>query len=108
MLTLPGDISGAVETSRLQKRRNQAVRQLRTEANRVDPLANVRERVTRLPTAAAPAPLIDVMLSPEAERFAGARIAAAAKRAAQPTAEQRSEEHTSELQSLMRISYAVI
>src|SRR3546814_18123789 len=88
MLPPPGESAGAVETSRLQKRRNQAVRQLRTEANRVDPLANVRERVTRLPTAAAPAPLIDVLLSPEAERFAGARIAADAKRDEQPTAGQ--------------------
>jgi len=89
MLSLPGDISGAIEAGRMQSRHNQAVRKLKAKANPVDGLANIRERVVELPTAAAPAPLIDVMMSPEAERFAGARIEAQTRRASQKTAEQR-------------------
>lgn len=89
MLTLPGDISGAIEAGRMQKDHKRAVRQLKAKANAVDPLDNVRHRVASLPTAAAPAPLIDLMMSPEAERFAGARIKAEASRAAQPTAQER-------------------
>lgn len=88
-LTLPGALEGAQETNRMQKRRNQAVRKLKAEANPIDPIANVRERVSQLPTAAAPAPLMDVMMSPEAERFAGARIEADKKRAVAPDARAR-------------------
>lgn len=89
MLHLPGDISGALESSRMQKDNRAAVRKLKSLAAPVDPLANVQERVAQLPTIAAPAPLIDVMMSDEAERFAGARIEAERKRANQPTAEER-------------------
>jgi hypothetical protein len=89
MLHLPGDISGALESSRMQKASRAAVRKLKSQAAPVDPLANVHERVAQLPTIAAPAPLIDVMMSEEAERFAGARIEAERKRADQPSAEQR-------------------
>lgn len=89
MLTLPGDISGAIEAGRMQKDHRRAVRQLKAKANPVDPLENIRHRVVALPTSAAPAPLIDVMMSPEAERFAGARIEAEASRAAQPMAQER-------------------
>lgn len=89
MLSLPGDISGAADAARMQKDHKHAVRKLRAKANPVDPLENVRHRVVALPTAAAPAPLIDVMMSPEAERFAGARLQAETTRAVQPTAEER-------------------
>jgi transposase len=88
MLTLPGDISGAIEAGRMQSSHRKAVRNLKAKANPVDPLDNIRHRVVALPTSAAPAPLIDVMMSPEAERFAGARIQAEEQRASQPTAEQ--------------------
>lgn len=86
MLFLPGAIDGAQETSRRQKDRNRSVRSLKAKANTVDQLANVREKVAALPSAAAPAPLMDVMMSPEAERFAGARIEADQRRAIAPDA----------------------
>lgn len=89
MYSLPGDITGAAEAGRLQKSHKRAVRQLKAQANPVDPLENVRHRVIQLPTRAAPAPLIDVMMSSEAERFAGARVEAEIKRARQQTAEER-------------------
>lgn len=88
-LTLPGAIEGAQETNRMQKSRNRAVRKLTSQANPIDPLANIRERVSQLPTAATPAPLMDVMMSTEAERFAGARIEAEKKRASEPSEQER-------------------
>jgi transposase len=89
MLHLPGALDGAIEASRAQHRHNQAVRRLKSRANAIDPAANVRERVARLPAQAAPAPLIDVMLSNEAENFAGARIEAERRRKDQPNNAQR-------------------
>jgi len=89
MLHLPGDISGAHESSRMQKANRAAVRNLKSLAAPVDPIANVYERVAQLQTIAAPAPLMDLMMSPEAERFAGARIEAERKRVNQPTPEER-------------------
>lgn len=89
LLALPGDISGARDASRMQKNHRQAVRKLKAKAVPVDPLDNVRQRVIALPTAAAPAPLIDVMMSPEAERFAGARIEAEVRRKDVQNAKQR-------------------
>jgi hypothetical protein len=88
MLHLPGAIDGAVETGRAQQQHNRAVRRLASRANAIDPAANVHARVADLPTRAAPAPLIDVMMSDEAERFAGARIQAERKRRAQPAEEE--------------------
>lgn len=84
MLSLPGDVSGAREAGRMQRQHNRGVRRLKAKANTVDPLANVHSRVVALPTRAAAAPLIDVMMSPEAEEFAGARIEAKRKLEAQP------------------------
>lgn len=86
---LPGDISGAHEASQMQKKRTRAVRRLKSEAASPNPLQNVEDRVATLPTAAAPAPLMDVLMSPEAERFAGARIEAEKRRSQQPSAEER-------------------
>ena len=76
ILSLPGAIDGAHEANRMQKSHNRAVRRLKGAANKVDPIGNVRERVSQLPTSAAPNPLMDLMMAPEAERFTGARIAA--------------------------------
>ena len=89
MLMLPGDISGAIESARMQKQHNKAIRRLKEHANPVDGLNNVRHRVAMLPTAATPAPLIDVLMSEEAERFAGARIAAEQRQSSDLTEEQR-------------------
>lgn len=105
MLTQPGDISGAVESSRLQKRRNKAVRELKAQANKVDPLTNVRDRVATLPTRVAPAPLIDVMMSPEAERFAGARVQADKKVAALPSEAERRRRQRDEETRLLEKKY---
>ncbi|QCI93443.1 hypothetical protein [Novosphingobium sp. EMRT-2] len=89
MLHLPGAVDGAIEAGRMQKRHNQAIRRMKSGANAVDPTANMRDRITKLPTRAAPAPLIDVMLSSEAENFAGARIKAEQRRERQPSDVQR-------------------
>lgn len=89
MLHLPGTIDGAIETGRAQQRHNRAVRGLVSRANPVDPLQNVRDRVAQLPTRAAVAPLMDVMLSSEAQNFVDARIEAEAKRLALPSEEER-------------------
>ena len=89
MYHLPGDISGALESSKMQKANKAAVRKLKSQAAPVDPLGNVRERVAQHPTIAARAPLIKVMMSPEAECFAAARIEAERQQKQQPSAEQR-------------------
>jgi hypothetical protein len=75
MLCLPGDVGGAQDAGRLQKQHNQAVRRLKSRALPFDPTNNVRERVAALPTRAAPAPMIDVMMSPRrsASRAHGSR-----------------------------------
>lgn len=89
MYHLPGDIAGAIDASRMQQANERATRNLRKTAGKIDLAANHQDRVTALPTRAAPAPLIDVMMSEEAEYFAGARIEAQRKHDARPSAEQR-------------------
>ena len=74
MYHLPQMIDGAIDASRSQRNFNKATR--RKGGALVDAAANINTRVAQLPTSAAPAPLMDVMLSTEAENFAGARIAA--------------------------------
>lgn len=106
MLSLPGDVSGAIEASRMQKKHNKGVRRLKAEANSIDPAANIRSRVTDLPTRAAPAPLIDVMLSDEAERFAGARIEAEQNRLAAPSAEERRRAKLDLITDILEQKYA--
>lgn len=88
MLHLPGTIDGAIEASRMQVAADKSVRALGRGTQPIDLSQNIRQRVTALPTAAAPAPLMDVMLSSEAESFAGARIEAETKRLALPRAEE--------------------
>lgn len=89
MLSLPGEVSGAIEAGRMQQRHRKTPRKLKANAIEFDPLHNLQGRVVAMPGRAASAPLIDVMMSPEAERFAGARIEAETKRVAQPSAERR-------------------
>lgn len=74
MMFLPGEIAGAIESSRIQQISDRKTRQLRHEAPPLDLAANHRYRVANLPGRAAPAPLIDLAMSDEAKRFAGARI----------------------------------
>ena len=76
MLSLPGEIAGAVQAGRMQQRNSRAVSELRKHAGTIDLDANLRDRVAELPTRAAPAPLIDVLLAQEAEELAAARIEA--------------------------------
>lgn len=83
ILHLPGDIAGVIDAGRMQQANARATRKLRREAGEIDLAANHLDRVTALPTAASPAPLIDMLMSPEAERFAGARIGADARQAAE-------------------------
>lgn len=78
---LPGDIAGAIATARAQQRNDRRTRQLGHEAPPLDLASNHRDRVTALPTRAAPAPLIDLQMSEEAAKFAGARIENAAREA---------------------------
>src|SRR3546814_1610069 len=61
-------------------------------------VAGVRQELPPLPFA---------RLKPGAPKQSPARAAHTTRKAEQRLAEPRSEEHTSELQSLMRISYAV-
>jgi hypothetical protein len=89
MQHLPGEIAGAVEAGRMQTQHRKATRKLKAKAAKVDPLTNISTRVAALPTRAAPAPIIDLLMSQEAERFAGARIEAEAKRENSQSAEQR-------------------
>lgn len=89
MLHLPGDIAGAIESSRFQRREVRAIGELRrlaTGSVKIDPLA---ERVTALPSRAAPAPMIDILLSKEAERLAEARGAADSRVLSLPTRAER-------------------
>lgn len=89
MLHLPGDIAGAIESSRLQRREVRAVAELRRAAGSIDLAANRNDRVTALPTRAAPAPLIDVLMSSEAEALASAAEGAAQRLLSAPSAAER-------------------
>lgn len=89
MLHLPGDIAGAIESGRMQKHNDKTTSALCRSVKPADLRQNLQDRVTALPTSAAPAPLIDVMLSSEAEEFAGARLNAEQRRIDAPTEEQR-------------------
>src|SRR3546814_6731251 len=62
---------------------------------------------TTMPTVAAAAPTARAYLAPSRRLAAISSMDSRLRGLSSPTAMQRSEEHTSELQSLMRISYAV-
>src|SRR3546814_10012140 len=81
---------------------NASIAVLREEALSASRLVALR-KITSLPAACRS----DGSLEGEQPRAPCARVAAPAAVAAAASVADRSEEHTSELQSLMRISYAV-
>lgn len=101
MLHLPGDIAGAIESSRLQSRDVRRVGELRRHAGSIDLRQNLDDRVAELPTRAAPAPLIDILMSSEAETIAAAREAGDRRLLAAPTeAERRRARRMAETEEL--------
>lgn len=70
---LPHTISGALDSGRMQRSDSRRVRELRREAGTAPLADNLRDRIVTLPTRAAPAPLMDVLASKDAERIAIAR-----------------------------------
>ena len=73
MLHLPGDISGAIESSRHQRNEVRAIGALKKLAGSPPAVDVLADRVAILPTRASPAPLIDILLSSEATTIAEAR-----------------------------------
>ncbi|MGQ2940590.1 hypothetical protein [Blastomonas fulva] len=70
MLHLPGDIAGAIEASRMQAKQDREVTTMKRKARKANPARHIAARLATLPTNAAPAPLMDVMLSSLAEDIA--------------------------------------
>lgn len=89
ILHLPGDISGAIETSRLQSRNEKAVKRLKQVSANIDAKATMAHRIINIPSKAAPAPLIELSQSERAKQLADARFDGETKRQEQPTAEER-------------------
>ena len=89
MLHLPGDIAGAIEASRMQSKQDRTVTAMKRKVRKANPERNLAARLASLPTNAAPAPLIDVMLSSEAEEIARAIKDGEAKVQAMPDATAR-------------------
>ena len=86
---LPGDISGAIESSRMQQRSDRATRR---QSRLAAPVATIDVRatnVTTLPTRAAPAPLMDLLAAQQALERAEAREAGERARLDAPDAAQR-------------------
>lgn len=54
MLSLPGEIDGAIQTARMQKHHSGRSRKLKATANRVDPLRSTADRVVTLPVRRRP------------------------------------------------------
>ncbi len=81
---LPMEIAGAVASGRDQQRNERVARQRRRQLSPIAPTEVHAANVTPLPTRAAPAPLLDLDMSNEASRFAGARIEDARRRADEP------------------------
>ncbi|MDP3908710.1 hypothetical protein [Novosphingobium sp.] len=72
---LPGEIEGAVETARMQRRNDKSTQARRKAAPPIDIDAAHRAQVTILPTRAAPAPIMDVLASQAAQEMAAAKRA---------------------------------
>jgi hypothetical protein len=106
MAHLPGDISGAIESGRLQRREARAIGAIGRRAAGYDPAVNIGERVTTLPTRAAPAPLIDILMSSEAEALATARIEADQRQLAAPSEAERRRAHRMALTEALEASFA--
>lgn len=103
MLFLPGEISGAIDSGRLQQREASAVRQIARTVGTIDAGENLADRVVALPTRAAPAPIIDLLMSSQAETLAAARAGAAERAEAAPDeAERRRARRELELQDWER------
>lgn len=103
MLYLPGEIEGAIEAGRVQQRSDRATRQLGHMAPPLDAKSNHRDRVVELKTRAAPAPLMDVMASQQAQEMADARAQGEAQIARLPSeAERRRAARRRETEDLER------
>lgn len=98
---LPGDVAGAIESGRMQQRADRAVREMRRRAGKIDLAANHRDRVTALPTRAAPAPILDVLASQQAQEMAAARVEGERQALAAPDeAERRRARRMREIEEL--------
>ncbi|WP_162559008.1 transposase family protein [Sphingorhabdus sp. EL138] len=89
ILHLPGNISGAIETSRLQSKNEKAVKRSKQAAVNINAKATMARRIINIPSKAAPAPLIELSQSERARQLADARFDRETKRKAQPTVEER-------------------
>lgn len=100
---LPMELAGAVASGRDQRDNERAARQRRRQLQPIAPTEVHAANVTQLPTRAAPAPLIDLDMSSEASRFAGARIEDARRRDAEPDeAARRRAREDRETRNLLR------
>lgn len=92
MLHLPGDIAGAIEASRMQAKQDKTVTTLKRKVRKANPERNLATRLATLPTSATPAPLMDVLLSSEAEKIAQGMRGGTAALQALPDAKARERE----------------
>ncbi|MCP3735967.1 Mu transposase C-terminal domain-containing protein [Sphingomonas sp. RP10(2022)] len=85
----PGMHDGAISAARSQSQDRRRVRDMRQALPAIDPARNMRaragERVVALPTAAAPAPIMDVIASSQAEEMGTAWKAGAQAKLSGPT-----------------------
>jgi hypothetical protein len=101
MTYLPGEVAGAIESGRMQQRNDRATRELRRLAGKIDLDSNRRDRVTALPTRAAPAPMMEALASQQAQEMAAARAESERVRFLQPSdAERRRARRLAETEEL--------
>jgi hypothetical protein len=105
MYHLPGTVDGAIESGRLQRDEVRTIGAMRRLAKPVA-VDVLDDRVTALPTRAAPAPLIDVMLSDAAEGLAAGWTEAEERRAAAPDAAELRRRHRMAITEALEASYA--
>lgn len=86
---LPGEIDGAIESARMQKRNEQRVRAMRKAAGTIDLEQNRRDNVMAFPKRVAPAPIMDALASQQALEMAAARRAGDEAVAALPSEAER-------------------
>lgn len=89
---VPGMADGPVAAARAQSRDRKRIADMRVQARPVDPAAimsaRASDRIARLPTAASPAPLMDVIASSQAEEMGAAWQRGESARIAAPSAEE--------------------
>lgn len=103
MLHLPGDIAGAIEAGRMQSKQDRAVTAMKRKVRKANPKRNLAARLATLPTNAAPAPLMDVLMSSEAERIAqGIRDGEAALKAIPDAKARERERYLTDLEEMER------